>query len=133
MRNRGLAAVVGSIMLALGAGTASAQATQLVNTGYSLKGGAVDSSATPLGARSASPVISAVQRTVTTTTNMFSNAVGSVFGINPDPRRAELQKIASEGRWLANAGWPLYALCGPDTGASCCGTPGHSGPRDAYT
>jgi hypothetical protein len=96
LRNRGLAAVVGSIMLTLGAGTASAQATQVAGAGQSLT--------------AAAPVLNAVQRTVTTTSSLFSNAVGAVFGTNPDPRTAELQKIAREGRWLAGAGWPLYAL-----------------------
>ena len=99
MRNRGLVAVVGSIILTLGAGTASAQATQLTGNAGAAK-----------ASHAAAPVLTAVQRTVTATSSLFSNAVGAVFGTNPDPRTAELQKIAREGRWLANAGWPLYAL-----------------------
>lgn len=105
---RGVVAAMGSVMLVMGAGSASAQSTNLVPANYSLKAGAVDSSATPLGSQA--PVVSAVQRTISSTTSMFSNAIGSVFGGQDDPRKAELQKIAREGRWLSNAGWPLYAL-----------------------
>ncbi len=97
-------------MLTFGAGTAAAQAAQLVKTNYSLKSDASKTSAAPVGARQAAPVLSAVQRTITSTTNLFSSAVGSVFGTQSDPRQAELGRIAREGRWLHNAGWPLYAL-----------------------
>jgi hypothetical protein len=107
--SRGVVAAIGTITLTLGAGNAAAQSAPLVNTGYSLKAGAVDTSATPLGSKL--PVVSAVQRTINSTTQAFSNTLGAVFGTQPlDPRKAELQKIAREGRWLANAGWPLYAL-----------------------
>jgi hypothetical protein len=107
--SRGLVAAVGTITLTLGAGNAAAQSTPLVNTGYSLNAGAVDTSATPLGSKL--PVVSAVQRTISSTTQVFSNTLGAVFGTQQlDPHKAELQKIAREGRWLANAGWPLYAL-----------------------
>lgn len=97
-------------MLTLGAGTAAAQSTQLVNTSYSLNAGAIDASASPLGSRAAAPVVSAVQRTVKSTTNMFSNAVGAVFGTPIDPRQAEISRISREASWLRGAGWPLYAL-----------------------
>ena len=107
--SRGLVAAIGTVTLTLGAGNASAQSTQLVNTGFSLQAGAVDTSATPLGNKL--PVVSAVQRTISSTTQVFSNTLGAVFGTQPlDAHKAELQKIAREGRWLANAGWPLYAL-----------------------
>jgi N-acetylmuramoyl-L-alanine amidase len=105
---RGVVAAMGSVMLTMGAGSASAQSTNLVPANYSLNAGAVDSSAAPLGSQA--PVVSAVQRTISSTTSMFSNAIGSVFGGQQDPHKAELQKIAREGRWLSNAGWPLYAL-----------------------
>ena len=95
-------------MLTMGAGSVSAQSTNLVPANYSLKAGAVDAAAAPLGTQA--PVVSAVQRTISSTTTMFSNALGSVFGGQSDVRKAELQKIAREGRWLSNAGWPLYAL-----------------------
>lgn len=95
-------------MCVMGAGSASAQSTQLVPATYSLNAGSVDKSATPLGSQA--PAVSAVQRTISSTTTMFSNAIGSVFGGSNDPRTAELQKITREGRWLSNAGWPLYAL-----------------------
>lgn len=108
--SRGLVAVMGSLTLAMGAAPAAAQSTQLANTNYSLNAGAVDASATPLGSKPAAGFISAVQRTVTSTSTLFSNAVGSVFGTQPNPQQAELQKITREGRWLYNAGWPLYAL-----------------------
>jgi hypothetical protein len=107
---RGVIAALGSVTLAMGAGTASAQSTQLVNTSFSLNAGAVDGSATPLGARV--PVVSAVQRTITSTTKAFSNTLGSVFGSQSTPQQTELQRITREGRWLYNAGWPLYALVG---------------------
>ncbi len=97
-------------MLTMGAGTAAAQSTQLTKTSYSLDAGTVDSAATPLGSTSGLPVVSAVQRTITSTSNIFSNALGAVFGTATDPSHAEIAKIAREGRWLANAGWPLYAL-----------------------
>lgn len=78
-------------MLTLGAGTASAQST---------------TSATA----TAAPMVPAVQRTITSTSNMVTNALGTVFGGSTDPRQAELARIAREGRWLSSAGWPLYAL-----------------------
>jgi hypothetical protein len=99
LRNRGLAAVVGSLMLTLGAGNAAAQTTQVVKTNYSLKAASTASA----------PIVSAVQRTVTSTTRVFSNAVGAVFGAQPSPL-TENQLIARESAWLRNAGWPLYAL-----------------------
>jgi hypothetical protein len=105
--SRGILAALGSFTLAMG-GAASAQSTPLVNTGFSLNAGAVDRSATPLGTKL--PVVAAVQRTITTTSSLFTNAVGSVFGTQQDPHKTELQKIMREGRWLYNAGWPLYAL-----------------------
>jgi len=110
LRNRGLAAAVGSLTLVLGAGNAAAQATQPVNVTYAVNSGAVDSSARPLGYTGSAPVFSAVQRAVTSTSNMFSSAVGSVFGTQSDPRQAEIARIAREATWLHNAGWPLYAL-----------------------
>ena len=111
LRNRGLAAVVGSLTLVLGAGNAAAQTTQLVNTNYSINAGSVDAAAQPLGQTlTTAPVVSAVQRTITSTSNMFSNAVGAVFGNQQTPQQAEIAKIAREGRWLSSAGWPLYAL-----------------------
>ena len=58
-------------MLVLGSGNAAAQTTQPANINYSLKAGAVSTAA-------AVPIVSAVQRTVTTTSNMFSTAVGAV-------------------------------------------------------
>ncbi len=108
--SRGLVAGVGSLLLTMGAGTAAAQSTDMAKSNYWLQSGAVNSAATPLGAKAALPVVSAVQQTVTSTADIFNNALGAVFGANNDPRKAELQKIAREGRWLANAGWPLYAL-----------------------
>ena len=107
--SRGLVAAIGTVTLTLGAGNASAQSTSLVNTSFSLQAGAVDASAAPLGSKL--PVVSAVQRTIDSTAQVFSNTLGAVFGTQAvDPRKAELQKIAREGRWLSNAGWPLYAL-----------------------
>jgi len=94
-------------MLTLGSGNAAAQTTQVVKTSYSLNSGAVDASAKPLGTAARAPIVSAVQRTVTTTTRAFSNAIGSVFGTTPLP---ETQRIARETAWLRGAGWPLYAL-----------------------
>lgn len=74
-------------MLTFGAGAASAQAET-----------------------SAAPKISEVQRTVTATTTMFSNAVGSVFGAQLDPTQIDAARVAREAAWLRTAGWPLYAL-----------------------
>ena len=81
-------------MLTLGAGSASAQSTQLSNVNSSL----------------AAPVVSAAQRTIASTSTMVTSALGTVFGRSTDPRQAELAKIAREGRWLSSGGWPLYAL-----------------------
>ena len=97
-------------MLVLGAGNAAAQSTPLINSNYSLTAGAVDSSARPLGPKAGAPIVAAVQRTVASTSNLFSNAVGAVFGTRGTPQQAEIARIAREGRWLSNAGWPLYAL-----------------------
>jgi N-acetylmuramoyl-L-alanine amidase len=109
--NRGLVAVMGSLTLAMGAAPAAAQSAPLVSTNYSINAGAVDASAAPRGNKPAAGFISAVQRTVASTSNIFSSAVGSVFGTQTtNPQQAELQKITREGRWLYNAGWPLYAL-----------------------
>jgi len=108
LRNRGIAAVVGSIVLTLGSGNASAQTTQVVGTNYSLNSGRVDASAKPLGIAASAPIVSAVQTTVSSTTRIFSNAVGSVFGTQP--AQDELTGVAEEAAWLRSAGWPLYAL-----------------------
>jgi len=105
---RGFVAAVGLATLTMGAGSAAAQSTALANTNFSLNAGAVDGSAKPLG--TGLPVVSAVQRTISSTTNVLTTTLGSVFGSPADPRLAELQRIAREGRWLSNAGWPLYAL-----------------------
>lgn len=106
---RGFVAAVGTVTLTLGAGSAAAQSTALVNSNYSLNAGAVDSSAKPLG--TGLPVVSAVQRTISSTTQAFSNTFGAVFGAQQQtPQQAELQKVTREGRWLYNAGWSLYAL-----------------------
>jgi hypothetical protein len=104
---RGVVAAMGALTLGMNAAPAAAQSGQLVNSSFSLNSGAVDTSATPLGKPAG--IVSAVQQTVTATSNLFSNAVGSVFGTS-DPHQVELQKIMREGRWLYNAGWPLYAL-----------------------
>ena len=96
-------------MLVLGTGNAAAQTTSVVNTGYSLNGATAPAYTKPLGDPSR-PMISAVQRTVSSTTRVFSNAVGSLFGTQPDPRHAEFARIAREATWLRSAGWPLYAL-----------------------
>ena len=97
-------------MLVLGAGNASAQSTQPLNVDYSLKRAAVATTAQPLAAKAAAPAVSVVQKTLATTQNMFSNAVGAVFGTTIDPERAEMAKVAREAAWLRNAGWPLYGL-----------------------
>jgi len=55
-------------------------------------------------------MVPAVQRTITSTSNMVTNALGTMFGRSSDPQQAELARIAREGRWLSSAGWPLYAL-----------------------
>jgi hypothetical protein len=111
LRGRGIAVAVGSIVLALGSGNAAAQSTQPVNVTYAVNAGAVDASAKPLGYAASAPVFSAVQRAVTTTSNIFSSTVGSVFGTQPiDPQQAEIARIGREATWLHNAGWPLYAL-----------------------
>jgi hypothetical protein len=106
--NRGLAAVVGTFMLFLGAGNAAAQPTQVLNTSYTLNGGAAPAYAKPLGSRATAPIVSAVQR-VTSASDMFSNAVGSVFGTNRT-MQSDISRIAREAAWLRNAGWPLYGL-----------------------
>ena len=80
-------------MLILGTGNAAAQTTPT-------------SSVKALGTVSA-PMVSAVQR-VTSTSNIFSNAIGSVFGTQPV--QSENSRIAREAAWLRSAGWPLYAL-----------------------
>jgi hypothetical protein len=100
---------MGTLTLAMGAAPAAAQSTPMVNTSYALNAGAVDTSANPLGNTSSTGFVSAVRQTVTSTSSLFSNAIGTVFGTQ-DPHQAELQKIMREGRWLYNAGWPLYAL-----------------------
>ena len=72
-------------MLFLGAGNAAAQ-TPLVSA----------------------PLASAVQQ-ITSTSSMFSGAVGSVFGTQ-STGQTENSRIAREATWLRSAGWPLYAL-----------------------
>jgi hypothetical protein len=109
LRGRGIAAVVGSILLTLGGGSAAAQTTPVVDASYSLNAGRVDMTAKPLGTSSA-PTVSAVQRTVSSASRIFSNAIGSVFGTQTDPHQAEIARIAREAAWLRNAGWPLYGL-----------------------
>jgi N-acetylmuramoyl-L-alanine amidase len=81
--SRGLTAVVGSFMLTFGAGAASAQSI---------------------------PKISDLQRTVAASKAMFSNAVGSVFGAQLDPQKADAERVAREAAWLRSAGWHLHGL-----------------------
>ncbi|MGI8931893.1 MAG: cell wall hydrolase [Sphingomicrobium sp.] len=95
-------------MLTLGSGNAAAQTVEPIPTNYSLNSGAVDSSARPLGSNARAPMVSAVQRAVSTTTDMFSNAVGAVFGT--PTAQSEATRIAREASWLHRNGWPLYAL-----------------------
>jgi len=92
-------------MLVLGSGSASAQTP--VN--YSLNAGAVDASARPLGSVAGTPIVSAAQRVVASTTDMFSSAVGAVFGTN-NSVQTEAARFAREASWLQRNGWPLYAL-----------------------
>lgn len=99
--NRGLAAVVGTFMLFLGAGNAAAQPTQVMKTNYTLSGGAVPAFAKPLASR-------AVQG-ITSASDIFSNAVGSVFGTHPT-MQSDIARVAREAAWLRSAGWPLYGL-----------------------
>ena len=94
-------------MLTMGSGNAAAQTVQPINTNYSITAGSVDASAKPLGATSKAPIVSAVQRAVTSTTNMVSNAVGTVFGAKVQDESA---RIVREAAWLHRNGWPLYAL-----------------------
>lgn len=107
-RNRGLAAVVGTLMLMLGTGNAAAQTAQLAKISYSLNNaGAVNASARPLGNQAQAPMVAAVQRVVASTSDMFSNAVGAVFGTQ---KQSESARIIREASWLHTNGWPLYAL-----------------------
>ena len=85
LRIRGLAAVVGSLMLTLGSGNAAAQSV------------------------SPAPMVSAVQSAVASTSTMISTAVGAVFGARPVVLD-ENTRIAREAAWLHKSGWPLYAL-----------------------
>jgi hypothetical protein len=62
-------------MLTLGSGNAAAQTSQVANSNYSLNAGAVDAAAKPFGTAVSAPIVSAVQRTVSSTTRVFSNAV----------------------------------------------------------
>lgn len=93
-------------MLVMGSGNAAAQSAPIT---YSLNAGAVNSSARPLGTGTSLPVVSAVQRTVASTSNIFSSAVGAVFGTRPTVQ-SQVAAVAREARWLQGAGWPLYAL-----------------------
>jgi N-acetylmuramoyl-L-alanine amidase len=107
--SRGLVAAMGTITLTMGAGNAAAQSSPLVSGNYSLNAGAVDNSARALG--SGLPVVTAVQRTIASTSSIFSSTLGAVFGSQGTGlHQTELQRIAREGTWLRNAGWPLYAL-----------------------
>ena len=106
---RGVAAAVGTLMLTLGSGNASAQTVEPAKINYSLTSSASPAYTRPLGTASSAPVVSAVQRTVNATTDIFSKAVGSLFGAKPT-MQSDLQRIAREAAWLRSAGWPLYAL-----------------------
>ena len=96
-------------MLTLGSGNASAQSVQPPNINYSLGSNSAPAYTKPLATTASAPVVSAVQRTVSATKDMFSNAVGAVFGAQPT-MQSDLVRIAREASWLRNAGWPLYAL-----------------------
>ncbi|MFP5328592.1 MAG: cell wall hydrolase [Alphaproteobacteria bacterium] len=97
LRNRGIAAVVGSFMLLLGSGNAAAQTVHAA--GYSTSGATANVRA---------PVASVAERALSSTTNIFTRAVGSVFGATPSIDEAN--RIAREAAWLHKNGWPLYAL-----------------------
>lgn len=110
LRSRGIAVVVGTLMLTLGSGNAAAQSAQVPNIEYSLSAGAVDSSARPLGSGATAPVVDAVQRTIVSTSSMLSKAVGAVFGARPVAAQDPVAALAREATWLQRSGWPLYAL-----------------------
>ena len=79
-------------MLVLGSGSASAQAARSAGQ----------------ASVAASAPASAAQQAVSSTTSMFSNAVGSVFGTGVV--QDEAARIVREAAWLHKNGWPLYAL-----------------------
>ena len=94
-------------MLTLGSGSAAAQTVRTANINQSITAGSVDAAARPLGTAAAAPVVSAVQRAVSSTTSMVTSAVGSVFGTRVQDESA---RMVREAAWLHKNGWPLYAL-----------------------
>ena len=93
---------MGLFILTAGAGQANAQTAT--------SAGAVDASAKPLG--TVQVVRSAVSGTATATTTAITTVTGGVLQARPATtvNMNLTPSIASEAAWLAQNGWPLYAL-----------------------
>jgi N-acetylmuramoyl-L-alanine amidase len=98
---RGLAAVLGTMMLAGGSGNASAQTASAWNVTNAVRSLDVDSKVRPLGLANATS-----QTAVASAATALTNAIQTVSGGLMAPRAS----VASEAAWLQQAGWPLYAL-----------------------
>jgi N-acetylmuramoyl-L-alanine amidase len=101
---RGVAAVLGSMMLVAGSGNASAQTASAWNVTSAVKALDTDVSARPFGTAQAAATKAAVANATVAMTNAIQTVGASLL---PAPRPAS---IATEAAWLRSAGWPLYAL-----------------------
>ena len=101
---RGLAAVLGSMMLVAGSGNASAQTASAWNVTSAVKALDTDVSARPFGNAQAAAAKAAVANATVAMTNAIQTVSASIL---PAPAPAS---VATEAAWLRNAGWPLYAL-----------------------
>ena len=99
---RGLAAVLGSMMLAGGSGNAAAETASAWNVTQAVKSLDTNASARPFGPAQAAVAKTAVANAAVAMTSAIQTVSA---GILPKPA-----SIATEAAWLRSAGWPLYAL-----------------------
>jgi spore germination cell wall hydrolase CwlJ-like protein len=109
--SRGVSAVAGLLMLALGSSTAVAQDIVKLDVQAAVKAIDTDLTAKPLG-QAAAQATSLVQKAVATTATAVTLGNGTV--VQAQPATSVTVKlpsaIAAEVQWLQKAGWPLYAL-----------------------
>ena len=101
---RGLAAVLGSMMLVAGSGNASAQTASAWNVSSAVKALDTNMSERPFGTAQAVAAKAAVANATVAMTNAIQTVSSSLL---PAPA---VPSIATEAAWLRSAGWPLYAL-----------------------
>jgi len=97
MGRRGIAAVMGILLVSMGSAPANAQSAAALKVDSVVRSIDVDASAQPLGTASAAATAETAQTAVATAVR----TVASTFG---------QKSFATEAAWLYRGGWPLQAL-----------------------